>query len=115
MPDPITTAIVTSLIGSVVGGVVAPAPVEAPLGLIRTLPTESKTGEMQPPRASQVEISGQTYLLSPGVVVRNELNMMVMPMMVQTPVKVRFMTDPMGLVHRVWILSAAEAALPTTR
>lgn len=115
MADPVTTAIVSSVIGSVVGGLLAPTPVDAPLGLIRTLPNESKTGEMQPPRDGQVEISGRTYLLSPGAVVRNELNMMVMPLMVQAPVKVRFMTDPMGAVNRVWILSAAEAALPTTR
>jgi hypothetical protein len=109
--DPITSAIVSSIISSVVEGALAPAPVEPSMGMIRTLPAESKFGEMLPPQDGQVKIGGKIYLLSPGAVVRNEFNMMVPPMMVHTPVKVRFMTDTMGLVHRVWILSATEAQI----
>jgi len=81
------------------------------MGMIRTLPAESKYGEMLPPQDGQVKIGGKTYVLSPGAVVLNEYNMMMPPLMVQAPVKVRFMTDTMGFVYRVWILSATEAQL----
>jgi hypothetical protein len=109
--DPITSAIVSSIISSVVEGILTPAPVEPAMGIIRNLPSESMIGDMLVPQDGQVRISGKTYPLSPGVVVRNEFNMMIPSMMVQAPAKVRFMTDTMGFVHRIWILSAAEAQL----
>lgn len=113
--DALTSAIVSSIIGSVVGGALSTQPVEPSMGIVRTLPAESKIGEMSPPQNGQVLIDGQTYPLAPGATVRNELNMMMPPMMVQAPVKVRFMTDTMGAVNRVWILSAAELALSQNR
>lgn len=109
--DPITSAIVSSIISSVIEGVLTPAPEEPAMGIIRTLPTASKFGEMLPPQDGQVKIGGKTYILSPGAMVLNEYNMMMPPMMVQAPVKVRFMTDAMGFVYRIWILSATEAQL----
>jgi hypothetical protein len=109
--DPITSAIVSSIISSVIEGALTPAPVEPSMGMIRTLPAESKFGEMLPPQDGQVKIGGKSYLLSPGAMVLNEYNMMMPPMMVQAPVKVRFMTDAMGFVYRIWILSATEAQL----
>jgi hypothetical protein len=109
--DPITSAIVSSIISSVVEGILTPAPEEPAMGIIRTLPAESLYGEMLPPQDGQVRIGGKTYPLSPGAVVRNEFNMMIPPMMVQAPVKVRFMTETTGFVHRIWILSSAEAQL----
>ena len=81
------------------------------MGIIRTLPAEAKIGEMLPPQDGQVRIGGKTYILSPAAMVLNEYNMMMPPMMVQAPVKVRFMTDTMGFVYRIWILSAAEVQL----
>lgn len=113
--DPITSAIIGSVIGSVVEGVFAPVPVEPAMGIVRMLPEESKFGEMLPPAQWQVQINGQTYPLSPGVQIRNELNMIILPTMVQTPVKVRFTTDFSGAVHRVWILSTEEAREPENR
>ncbi|MEW6515184.1 MAG: hypothetical protein AB1443_14420 [Pseudomonadota bacterium] len=113
--DPITSAIVGSIVGSVVQGVLAPPPVAPATGIVRTLPTETKKGVMNPPWNGQVQIDGQTYLLSPGVVIRNELNMAIPPMMMQAPAPVRFQTDAMGAVYRIWILSAAEANLAENR
>lgn len=113
--DPITSAIVSSIIGSTVQGLLAPAPSVPAAGIVRNLPMESKRGVMTPPWNGQVLIDGQTYLLSPGVVIRNELNMAIPPMMVQAPAPVRYQTDAMGAVYRVWILSAAEATLAENR
>ncbi len=114
--DPITSAIISSVISSVVEGALTPAPVEPAMGIVRILPEETKTGKMLPPTQwGQVQIDGKTYALSPGAQIRNELNMIIMPMMVQAPSKVRYQTDFTGAVHRVWILSAAEARLPENR
>jgi hypothetical protein len=113
--DPITSAIVGSIIGSAVQGLLTPPPTVPAMGIIRTLPTESKLGVMNPPLNGQVQIDGQIYLLSPGVVIRNEFNMAIPPMLMQTPAPVRYQTDAMGAVYRVWILSAAEANLAENR
>jgi hypothetical protein len=113
--DPITSAIVGSLIGSAVQGMLAPAPSVPAAGIIRNLPMESKRGVMTPPWNGQVLIDGKTHLLSPGVVIRNELNMAIPPMLVQATAPVRYQTDAFGAVTRVWILSAAEATLADNR
>lgn len=113
--DPIVSAIVSSVIGSVVEGALAPTTPEPQVGIVRMLPDESRTGRMLPPAHWEVRIDGKTYPLSPGVQFRNELNMIVLPSMIERPVRVRFMTDFSGAVHRVWILSAAEVSLPENR
>lgn len=110
--DPITSAIVGSVIGSAVEGLLTPAPPPPAVGIVRVLPIESRVGVMSPPWQNQVQIDGQVLLLSPGVVIRNDMNMIVPPMLVQSPVRVRYLTDPFGAVQRVWILSAAESQLP---
>jgi len=113
--DPLVSAIVSSIISSVVEGALAPPPQEPAMGIVRMLPEESRKGEMLPPAQWEVQIDGKTYQLSPGAQFRNELNMIIPPTMVQEPVRVRFITDFSGAVHRVWILSAAEARLPENR
>jgi hypothetical protein len=111
--DPITSAIISSVISSVVEGALTPAPVEPATGIVRILPEETKVGKMLPPtRWGEVQIDGKTYTLSPGVQIRNELNMFILPTMLQAPAKVRYQTDFTGAVYRVWILSPAEASLP---
>lgn len=113
--NPLVTAIVSSIVNSISDGMSNPAPEMPTMGIVRALPEESLVGEMQPPWQGQVQIDGKTYLLSPGAQIRNELNMIVLPSMVQAPVKVRYQTDLTGAVHRVWILSAVEVALPENR
>jgi hypothetical protein len=113
--NPLVTAIVSSIVNSIGEGIMNPAPETPTMGIVRALPEESQTGEMQPPWEGQVQIDGKTYVLSPGAQIRNELNMIILPAMVQAPVRVRYQTDVHGAVHRVWILSAAEVALPENR
>jgi hypothetical protein len=114
--DPLVSAIVSSVISSVVEGALTPAPVEPMSSIVRTLPEETRVGRMQPPTLwGQVQIDGKTYTLSPGTQIRNELNMIIMPTMVQAPATVRYQVDFAGVVYRIWILSAAEARLPENR
>jgi hypothetical protein len=70
---------------------------------------------MSAPADNRVSIDGRIYPLSPGVVIRNEFNQAIPPVMMPAPVLVRYQTDAAGAVQRVWILSAAEAALPENR
>lgn len=115
MADPITAAIVSSIIGSVVEGALTPAAPESAVGIVRMLPEEARFGRMSPPVQWQVEISGTVYPLSPGVQVRDELNMLLLPTMITQPVRVRFLVDFSGAVYRIWILSSAEARLAEQR
>jgi len=118
--DPLTTAIVSSIVGSIIDTMQTPAPEPPPASaIVRTMPTEARVGQMSPPVLAQshwqVEIDGKPYPLSPGAQFRNEMNMIVMPSMIQQPARVRYLTDSMGAVYRVWMLSAAEARLPENR
>jgi hypothetical protein len=113
--NPLVSAIVSSIVNSIGEGMMNLAPEVPTMGIVRALPEESLAGEMQPPWQGQVQIDGKTYALSPGAQIRNELNMIILPSMVQAPVRVRYQTDIAGAVHRVWILSATEVAQPENR
>jgi len=113
--DPVTSAIVGSIIGSAVEGLLAPAPLPPASGIVRALPVEAQYGLMTPPWNGQVQIDGQTRAVSPGLVIRNEFNQIVPPMMMQAPARVRYQIDANGFVYRVWILSAAEVQLAGQR
>ena len=113
--DPITSAIVSSLIGSAVQGLLTPEPSGPVMGIIRNLPAESRLGVMNPPWNGQVQIDGQIYLLSPGVVIRDEHNLAIPPPMVRATAPVRYQIDAMGTVNRIWILSPAEAQFAAHR
>lgn len=115
MADPLITAIVSSVIGSVVEGALTPTPPEPVMGIVRMLPEEARYGKMLPPAQWQVQIDGKTYPLSPGAQIRNELNMIVLPTMVEQPVKVRYLVDYSGAVYRIWILTSAEVRLSEQR
>ncbi len=115
--DPIVSAIVSSIISSVAeSALLAPSPPEPGLGVIRSLPEETRKGILTSYDFGQAVIDGKSLPLSPGAQIRNELNMIVMPsMMIRGPVKVRYQIDFAGYVYRVWVLSAAEASLPENR
>jgi hypothetical protein len=113
--DPLTAAIVSSILSSAVQGLLTSPPPQPPTGMMRTLPMEAKRGLMSPPLNGMVRIDGRYLQLSPGAVMRNEFNMVIPPMMLQAPAWVRYQTDAMGAVYRVWILSTAEAAFADPR
>ncbi|MFN6961936.1 MAG: hypothetical protein ACK4N6_06800 [Rhodocyclaceae bacterium] len=109
--DPISAAIVGSILGSAIEAASTPAPPPSATGLVRFLPADAKRGVMRALAEGQVQIDGQTLPLAPGVMIRNESNMILPLPMVPTPVLVRYQTDTLGAVQRIWLLSPAEAAL----
>jgi len=115
MADPITAAIVSSIIGSIVEGALTPPAPEPIMGIVRMLPEEARIGKMLPPAQWQVQIDDKTYALSHGAQIRNELNMMILPTMIEKPAKVRYLLDYSGAVYRIWILSNAETRLSEQR
>ncbi len=77
----------------------------------RTLPPEVKQGVMQPPSGDgTVTISGSTLTLSPVAQFRNQQNLIVMPMAIQQATDVVYLNDNFGAVHRIWLISQADAA-----
>ncbi len=76
----------------------------------RTLPPEVKLGVMQPPPGNgTININGQVLQLSPVAQFRNQQNLIVMPMTVQQSSDVVYINDTFGSVHRIWLISKAEA------
>ncbi len=113
---PVAAAIASAIVNSVINSI-ADAPPSAPpvpvyMAMMRNFPLESKKGELHPPIQQELDISGQKMLKAPGLQIRNEKNLIVMPATLQGPQPVRYQLDPMGNVWRIWILSAAEQAAP---
>ncbi len=76
----------------------------------RILPPEVKLGVLQPPPGDgTVVISGSVLQLSPVAQFRNEQNLIVMPMAIQQSSDVVYINDTFGAVHRIWLISQAEA------
>ena len=76
----------------------------------RTLPPEVKVGFMLPPPGDgSIIINGHTLTLSPVAQFRNRQNLIVMPMAVQQSSDVVYLNDTFGAVHRIWLISQAEA------
>jgi hypothetical protein len=80
---------------------------------LRTIPKEALVGQLRHLEAMVVEIDGKPRSLSPGAQIRDPDNRLVLPVSLVETTQVRYLADSTGMVHRVWILSAAEkAALP---
>jgi hypothetical protein len=80
---------------------------------LRTIPKEAVLGEIRHLTAMEVEIDGKPRSLSPGAQIRDPDNRLVLPVSLVEKTRVRYLVDSTGMVHRVWILSAAEnSALP---
>ncbi len=76
----------------------------------RTLPPEVKLGVMQAPLGNgTIIINGHVLQLSPVAQFRNRQNLIVMPMAIQQSSDVVYINDNFGAVHRVWLISQAEA------
>lgn len=63
---------------------------------------------VQPP---EVLLNGQPARLAPGARIRDRNNLMVVSgALIGQDLPVRYTRDPLGLVHEVWVLTAAETA-----
>ena len=84
--------------------------------IARNLPPEAKQGVMQPPTGDGfLVISGRQWPLAPTAQIRSRQNLIVVPMQIQSPVDVVYLTDAAGSVRRVWMLTPGEAAAPHPR
>jgi acetylornithine deacetylase/succinyl-diaminopimelate desuccinylase-like protein len=78
---------------------------------LRTIPAEAQRASMRHLEGMRVALDGKPAQLTPGAQIRNTENRIVVPSSVSGTVTVRYLLDPSGQqVHRVWILSAEEAA-----
>ena len=109
--DPITTALAYSLAGRVIDEILVTRPQQPAFGIVRALPTESFYGDLNRLGDNKATIGDKNYVLSPGLIVRNDMNLIIMPMMAPRSAKVRYTTDMLGMVNRIWVLSAAELRL----
>lgn len=110
LPASLIASIVSAVIESASQGSTVPAAQYDTYIVKRTLPPEAKTGTMLAPTGDgTVIINGQTLKLSPVAQFRNEQNLIVMPMTVQKTTDVVYLNDGFGAVHRIWLISQAEA------
>ena len=78
---------------------------------LRTIPADARRATMRHLQGMMVELDGRPAQLTPGAQIRDTSNRIVVPSAVAGATVVRYLTDPSGQqVHRVWILSAEEAA-----
>jgi hypothetical protein len=80
---------------------------------LRSIPDDAKRGQLRFVREMVVEIDGAQARLSPGAQIRNTDNRIILPSALpQDSLLVKYLADPSGQVHRVWILTQEEAAKP---
>ena len=79
---------------------------------LRTIPPDTKRGEIQHVYDMVVDIDGQRMQLAPGAQIRDPDNRIVLPAAIPPETIVRYKLDTLGMVSRVWILSPQEAAQP---
>lgn len=88
-----------------------PAPPELGVVGARAFPEGTKKGELSPMGGlMEVVIDGKPLPRAPGMQIRNQQNLIVMPMTVQAKTPVRYQLDASGAVFRVWLLTRAEIA-----
>jgi len=78
--------------------------------LVRAFPPDSKLGELMAMRYPEIRISDRTMYLSAGGQIRGKDNLIILPTMLNESGPIRYQADIMGNVHRIWLLTPAEAA-----
>ncbi|MDD0840055.1 hypothetical protein PSQ40_15835 [Curvibacter sp. HBC61] len=82
------------------------------LAQVRDFPASALRGTLVVTQPPIVQMDGVQTRLSPGARIRNTENLMVLSgSLVNQTLTVNYTRDSHGLVHEIWILTAAEAAL----
>ncbi len=84
----------------------------AALAQVRQIPDTAKRGSIVHIQDALVEIDGKQMRLSPAAQIRNRDNLFIVPMSLPRGALVKYTLDGSGQIHRVWVLTAAEAAAP---
>ena len=82
----------------------------------RPIPPNAQRGTLEVTDPPYVLLDGKKERLSPGARIRGTHNMLVMSgAVIGQPLLVRYLREPQGQLHDIWILTAAEAAQPIAR
>jgi hypothetical protein len=80
---------------------------------VRRFPAHTQRGAFVVTAPPNVTVDGKPERLSPGARIWGANRMMVMSAtIVGQNLLVNYVREPLGLIHEVWILNEAEAALP---
>lgn len=117
----LASAIVSSIVSAILDAPAEtpqpPQSVSMPAGM-RSFPAGVQAGTLQAaPAMGQVVINGKSFPAAPGLQVRNEANLIVLPsMLMGSNFPVLYQMDLGGInVWRIWILSPAEVTALQSR
>lgn len=82
---------------------------------LRTIPAEALAAAMQATGQAQVVLGKKVVPLSPAAQIRDADNRLVLPAYLNGTYKVRVLLDAQGQLHRAWILTPEESALPAPK
>lgn len=81
---------------------------------IPPIAAKAQAGVLRVTAPPEALLNGQPVRLAPGARIRDRNNLMVVSgALIGQDLPVRYTRDPLGLVHEVWVLTAAEAAALT--
>ena len=79
---------------------------------VRRIPDAALRGNVVHIQGAIVEIDGQQLRLSAGAQIRSRDNLFIVPMSLPPGAMVKYTLDASGQIHRIWVLTADEAAAP---
>ena len=79
---------------------------------VRQIPDDARRGNIVHIQDFVVEIDGQRMRLSAGAQVRDQDNLIIVPMSLPPGALVKYTLDGTGQIRRVWVLTAEEATAP---
>lgn len=78
----------------------------------RNIPEQAKAGAITHLQDMIVSIDGVAVRLAPGVQIRDQNNLLIVPTAVPPGSQVKYVFDQQGMVRQVWILTPQEAQQP---
>ena len=104
-------ALLALALASVALTLLVPAAAQPALQRIPPIPRGAASGALVVTAPPEVLLDGKAARLSPGARIHGSNNLLLLSAsLVGQRLTVRYVRDSLGLVHEVWILSAAEAA-----
>jgi hypothetical protein len=82
----------------------------AAIAQVRQMPDFAKRGNIVHIQGTIVQIDGTQMRLSAGAQIRSRDNMIMVPTSLPAGALVKYVLDGTGQIHRVWLLTSAEAA-----
>jgi len=80
--------------------------------IARAIPASAERAWMRPLGDMTVEMNGERMRFGAGAQSRDTSNRIILPATLPAEAPVKYTLDVQGQVHRVWILTAEEAAQP---